>query len=99
MYSLLLPSDQRTLLRGLLGCRVRQLVWDLNAVYFVGAPEATQTVKLECAADRPPASDAAEYDEAVYLVAELAPDAGPFHRDGEAGYWYRVVAEEARIER
>lgn len=46
-----LTAADEHLLGKLVGTRVRQIVWDLNALYLVGAGEA---LKVEVLADVPP---------------------------------------------
>lgn len=92
---MLLTSDDRNLLGTLLGAHIEQLVWDINAIYFV---QRDRTLEVRALEDRPPEPDAGALDEAVYLSVGIASDAGPFHQQGEDGYWYRVVAQDVRIE-
>jgi hypothetical protein len=95
MHDLLVPPEQLAFLARLRGARVRQLVWDLNAIYFV-LDDAT--VKVEAQSDRPPGAVAEEFDEASYLVVAPDPHAGPFYDAGEEEYWYRVVGRDITIE-
>jgi hypothetical protein len=95
MDQLLLSPEHQAHLAALAGTRVRQLVWDLNAIYFVGEHS---TLKVEALSDRPPAPDAEKFDEAAYIAVEAAAP-GEFENEGAEGYWYRVLARDVVIER
>ncbi|WP_444677956.1 hypothetical protein [Halomonas sp. E19] len=93
---MVLSSAELHLLAGLQGLPVRQLIWDLNAIYFVSNQH---TLKLEALADRPPTSDADRYDEASYICVHEPETSGPFSDAGEEGYWYRVLARDIRVDK
>lgn len=91
----ILTAADEHLLGRLVGTLVRQIVWDLNALYLVGTEEA---VKVEVLADVPPAEVRTdEYDELVYVRPGTVMPTPTFRNDGEEGYWYNVIAIDERI--
>lgn len=93
---LLLTSPARAQLANLVGTRVRQLVWDLNAIYLVGASGA---LKVEAETRTPSSPDPSEFDEAACLAVGPETDGLVFRDAGEEGHWYRVVAADVLVER
>lgn len=90
-----LTAADEHLLAKVVGTRVRQIVWDLNALYLVGAGDA---LKVEVLADAPPAEVRTdEYDELAYVHVEIVVPPPSFRSEGEEGYWYKVVAIEEEI--
>jgi hypothetical protein len=90
-----LTATDEHLLGRLIGTRVRQIVWDLNALYIVGAEEA---LKVEVLADAPPIEVRTDqYEELVYVDLETIVPPPSFRNDGEEGYWYKVVAIDEEI--
>jgi hypothetical protein len=83
MTALLLDRERREVLSRLIGTRVRQLVWDANAIYFVAAPTA---VKVEAVTARPASPEPDEWDEAACLDVEVLGEAPTFLPGGEDGY-------------
>jgi hypothetical protein len=94
MSDLLLGAEDRDRLLALVGRNIDQLVWDLNAIYFVTAP---RTVKLEADVRIPPSPEASEYAEAACLRVDDDNEPHPFQRTGKHDYWYRIVAEHVKI--
>jgi len=93
---LLLSSTDRAHLVRLVGSRVRQLVWDINAIYFVG-----DNGVLNVTADirTPPSPTPHVFDEAACLTVGTETQARRFRDEGEYGYVYRVVATDVLVER
>lgn len=89
----LTPAEEKILGR-LVGKRVRQLVWDLNAVYFVTDGDV---LKVETLADHPGHVSSDRYDEVMFIRVGVDERPPQFEDDGEAGHWYKVVARESQI--
>lgn len=92
----ILTADDERVLGTLIGACVRQIVWDLNALYLVVAENA---LKVEVVAEVPPVEVRTDqYDEVVYVQLKLVMPAPTFRDEGEEGFWYKVVAcrEEIR---
>lgn len=82
------------MLRDLCGRVVEQVVWDINAVYFV---EQHNALKVEAQAERPESPAPDESDELLCLTAERLEQAPRFYSGGEEGFWYKVLGENVRI--
>jgi hypothetical protein len=89
----LAPEEESALLHQV-GKAPVQLVWDLNAVFFVGV---AGTLTVETFADCPTEVASDEFDEVVFI--RVSDDARGFRfcNEGEDGYWYRVVANNSPI--
>ena len=87
------PQSIRSLKR-LVGARADQLVWDLNAVYVVGP---TSTTKIEATSVTPASPEPHPYDEIFPIAVTVSQEAPTFHREGEVGFAYRVLAENVYV--
>lgn len=95
MRDFTLTSSHETLLGQLVGRHVRQIVWDLNALYVIRDRSA---LKVEVFADWPGSDVTADnHEEIVFIRPWQITPAPVFRATGEEGYWYTVVAEEADI--
>ena len=82
------------LLQRLVGKTIDQLVWDLNAVYFVAGKS---TIKVETAAAAP--IDGKPNAEVMYITVENERSRWRrFRVGGQRGYWYKVLATNKRID-
>lgn len=94
MDALTLSSEETERLMALLNLTVRQVVWDINAVYLVAH---TGTTKFETVVRRPESPQPGEYDEAATIAVESLVKSPTFCNVGEEGFWYKVVAQDVVI--
>lgn len=91
-----LSDAEERILAACAGSAFRQIVWDINALYLVVGDAC---IKVEVVADAPPrAVRNDEYDEIVFVRVHVMPQCHHFETAGENGFWYRVLATDARIQ-
>lgn len=88
-----LSGKQLNMLRSVVGVVCDQIVWDINAVYFVFAGGAT---KVGAVAAAPLKHDPTE--EVMHLSVERVQPAPTFVVHAEEGFWYRVLGSGLRVE-
>jgi len=90
-----LAPAHEALLGRLVGMRVQQIVWDVNALYVVLSGLA---VKIEVFGDWPgPSVSSDKYDELVFVRPSRIAPSPIFMSTGEEGLWYKVVAQNTNI--
>lgn len=90
----ILSTEQRDILRNVVGSTCDQIVWDINAVYFVARDIAT---KVEAVSDAPLEDDRTE--EVLHLSVEVVRPAPSFSQPTEDGHWYQVIGRNLRVDR
>jgi hypothetical protein len=93
MTSFLLQDQELDFLRDLGGQTIRQLVWDINAVYVCGVRDV---IKIEAQADCP-LGDASS-GEVVYLSVGRDESGHVFEQPTPAPFAYALVASETSID-
>jgi hypothetical protein len=81
-------------LKRVANCRADQLVLDINAVYIVGPNETT---KVEALAVVPKALAPDRFDEIFPIKVDITRAGERFETLGEAGFAYRVAAEDVNV--
>jgi len=95
MNDTILSKEELNLLASLVHAPIRQLVWDLDAIYFI---QASRTIRVESFDGVPATPNPVRNVEAVALRVSEIEETPVFRSAGEDGHYYVVVDTNTRIE-
>ncbi len=94
MKSFLLSAEEVRILQSLVSIQVSQIVWDLDAFYFV---LTDKIIKVEIEVAVPESEEPYEYDEVFYIEVKEINENTVFCSTGEEGFWYKVIKENETV--